>query len=231
MYSSWVRSGICALAAVALFGAFPAGAAENDGTKTVAEQLNERTKTPQPVPENKTGLSDSAVRVMTSYAFSILPDEARGPDGKMVKLDKSDPKKFLIPVDDARGVIRAAMRSAYAEICGLPELEQQNFVTLMDGEQRRNIWSLEQMQFINALHMFAVSYFTGNLKIKEEAAKGGDAASKATGAQADAFTPKKPSCTPEKKQMVTEDINEYIRSAQSQPSVATPAAPNNAGAN
>ncbi len=60
----------------------------------------QRTKPAAPEAQQKGGLSDSAVRVLMTYAFSIIPEEQPGPDGKPVKLDKSDPNKFLIP--DAR---------------------------------------------------------------------------------------------------------------------------------
>ena len=56
-----------------------------------------------------------------TYAFSVIPEQQPGPDGKPVKVDKTDPKVFLIPDEDARRVIRAATRSAYAEACELRE--------------------------------------------------------------------------------------------------------------
>ena len=53
----------------------------------------------------------------------------------MVKLDKSDPNKYLIPLDDARHVIRVATRSAYAEVCQLFELEKANFDAMIRTER------------------------------------------------------------------------------------------------
>ena len=38
----------------------------------------------------------------------------------------------------------------------------------MKGEEARKVWSHEQLMFINALHMFSVSYFTGNISMTEE---------------------------------------------------------------
>src|SRR5262249_61570170 len=73
------------------------------------------------------GLSDSAVRVLMTYALSIIPDDYPGPDGKPIKVQKDDPNKFVIPVEDARRIIRAATRSAYAEVCDLKDLERANF--------------------------------------------------------------------------------------------------------
>ena len=85
-----------------------------------------------------------------------------------MKLDKSDPNKYLIPLDDARSVIKVATRSAYAEACDLHELEKANFDALMRNEQARLVWSTDQMLFIQALHTFATSYFAGNVKITEQ---------------------------------------------------------------
>src|SRR5262249_59712648 len=48
---------------------------------------------------------------------------------------------------------------------GLPDLERAHYETLMRGEQEKKVWSHDQMLLINALHIFAVSYFTGSVKI------------------------------------------------------------------
>ncbi len=68
-------------------------------------------------------------------------------------------------------MIRAATRSAYAEVCELPELGRANFETMMKSEEAKT-WTVEQLLMINALHMFSVSYFTGNIKITEGRADG-----------------------------------------------------------
>jgi hypothetical protein len=215
-------------------------AAENDGVRPVAETLVPRAAAPAAPSggEDKSKLSDSAVRVLMTYAFSIIPDEIDGPDGKKIKVDRASPNAFMIPVEDARKVIRVATRSAYAEVCGLPELERANYLTLVKGEEDRKIWSDNQMIFIKALHMFSVSYFTGNIKIKEEPAEP-DAADQAPPqagpVQADllddpvtqeeearaanppAFSPKRPECSPDQKDKVTKAINAYVQSANAAP--------------
>jgi hypothetical protein len=184
-----------------LLATMPLRAADTTGVRTVAEELDKRSKAPDASAPDANGgaskdkLSDSSVRVMSTFAWSILPEEYPGPDGKKIKIDKSDPTKFLIPVDDARRIIRVATRSAYAEVCKLPELEKANYEKMMQGEAGRKTWSKEQMIFINFLHMFAVSYFTGDMKITED--KAGD---KATNAAAPAVpglsvTPPNPGAT------------------------------------
>ena len=247
----WIQWGGAAAAAVlALLTGAPLRAADDSGVRPVAEELGQRTK-PAAAPEGgqKGGLSDSAVRVLMTYAFSIIPDEAPGADGKAFKVDKSDPNKFLIPTEDARRVIRVATRSAYAEVCELRDLERANYQTLMKGEEAKKVWTREQMLAINALHMFAVSYFTGDIKIttKEEGdaadqplqadpaasaapavpATGADATAVAkngaspqanaadqAGAGTEVIAPKRPECSAEQKQKVTNAINAYVQTAK-----------------
>ena len=94
MSLAWFQWGGAATAAVlALLIGLPLAAAEDSGVRPVAEELGQRTKSAAaPESETKGGLSDSAVRVLMTYAFSIIPDQEPGPDGKPVKVDKSDPK-------------------------------------------------------------------------------------------------------------------------------------------
>ena len=246
---------VSAAAAFLLLAGSPVKAADKSDIRPVAETLGERAQTTAQQDEGQKGkLSDSAVRVLMTYAFSLVPDQAKGPDGKLVKVDKSVPNKFLIPVEEARGIIRAATRSAYAEVCGLPELGRANYQTLVKGEEGRKVWTPEQIMFIKSLHHFSVSYFTGNVQIKEapaepgatattppeagaataDAAKGPLAASDAEQAKAaaaaepstePAFTPKKPKCSPEQKQKVTQAINAYVQSASAAPAGDAKAAP------
>lgn len=237
------------LASILLAGS-PLKAADSGDIRPVAETLGARAQAAAPQSEGQKGkLSDSAVRVLMTYAFSLVPDQTKGPDGKTVKVDKSVPNKFLIPLDDARGVIRASTRSAYAEVCGLSELGRANYQTLVRGEEARKVWTPEQLMFIKSLHHFSVSYFTGNIQINDAPAQPGAATaltppeagapSAATpdaatappaapaGEQADAaaaaapsepaFTPKKPECSPEQKQKVTQAINAYVQSASAAP--------------
>ncbi|MGD0531523.1 MAG: hypothetical protein ABSA62_04385 [Methyloceanibacter sp.] len=236
MRVGWIQwSAAAAIAALPLLTGGPLRAADQTGVRTVAEELGKRTKTPDaPADAPKDKLSDSAVRVMSTFALSILPDQIPDSSGAMIKLDKSDPNKYLIPIEDARSVIRVATRSAYAEACNLPELEKANYETLIRGERARKVWNTDQMMFIKALHTFATSYFAGNVKITEQAADdqgkaqppgtSGEAAAKATEGPATTITGKKLSCSPEQKEKVTQAIGAYVQSAPpAAPQAATPA--------
>jgi len=197
-----------------------AGAAETAGTALIAaDELDKRSKQGAGTPSQSKGMSDSAVRVLMTYAFSIIPDDFKGPDGKPIKVDRSDPKPYLIPSDDARRVIRAATRSAYAEVCELPELGRANFDTLIKGEEARASWSPEQIQMINALYVFSVSYFTGNIKItaKEEPADPPADGAPAEAAAETIISAEAPKCPPAQKQKVINAINAYVQGSKTAP--------------
>src|SRR6185437_14511423 len=159
--------GGAAAALLALLTTAPLQAADNSGVRPVADELGQRAAAATVTPEaqQKGGLSDSAVRVLLTYAFSIIPETQNGPDGKPVKVDKSDPNVFLIPDADARRIIRAATRSAYAQACQLDQLARENYNALMQTEMAKKVWSDQQILMINALHMFSASYFSGDAKI------------------------------------------------------------------
>ena len=178
------------------------------------------------------------MRVLLTYAFSIIPETQTGPDGKPVKVDKSDPNVFLIPDADARRIIRAATRSAFAQACELDDLARANYNTLMQTETAKKIWSDQQLLMINALHMFSASYFSGNVKISEAPdqrrpprASEGDAPARRDGQGTDLVAPKRPDCPPEQKQKVINSITAYVQSAKAAPPAPSPAVPASSGAN
>ena len=229
MRVAWIEWSWAALTvALALLAGGPLKAADDTGVHYVAEELGNRTKPADAGQGASKGLSDSAVRVMSTFALSIVPDQVPlGPGGQMIKLDKSDPNKYLIPVDDARQIIRVATRSAYAEVCKLPELEKANFDAMIRGEKARG-WTAQQMMFIHALHTFATSYFAGNVKITEsyadqsgslakEGAAAANAAKDAAKDGATTITTKKLECAPGQKEKVTTAINTYVQSAPPAP--------------
>src|SRR6476661_11221360 len=185
MRVAWIEwSGAALTAVLALLAGGPLNAADQSGVHYVAEELGNRTKPAGAAQGAPKGLSDSAVRVMSTFALSIVPDQVpAGPGRQMVKLDKSDPNKYLIPLDDARRVIRVATRSAYAEVCQLLDFEKANLDALIRSE-RAHGWTPDQMMFIKALHTFATSYFTGNVKITEQADNPDKAAKPKEGAPA-----------------------------------------------
>ncbi len=225
MQKTWLVGSSVAAAALALMLGTPLKAADQSGVKPVAEELGQRTK---PSGSGR-GLSDSSVRVMSMWAWSIMPEEAPDASGKTVKIDKSNRDLYVVPVEDARRVIRVAMRSAYADACDLRELGLANYKTLIRGEQARKVWSSEQLMYINFLHIWSVSYFTGNFSMDEEKDEGGAAPAAANaeagGKQADGFKPKKLVCPPEQKEKVARAIKTYTRAAKAPAPAKAPQAP------
>jgi hypothetical protein len=218
-----------AIAVLVLLAGSTARAADEGGVRTVAEELGPRTKPAAPEAQQKGGLSDSGVRVLMTYAFSVIPEEHTGPDGKPVKLDKADPNKFLIPDADARRVIRAATRSAYAAACELPDLAEANYQALMRSEGAKKVWTEQQLLMVKALYLFSADFFTGNVKISETDASADPGAGEASppkeaapGQETSLVTPKRPQCPPEQKQKVVAAINAYV---QSVPAAAPAPAP------
>jgi len=189
-------------------------------TILAAEELTQRSK--QPAPSKSGGMSDRGVRTMTSYASWLIPDEIKGPDGNPVKVDKSDPAKFAIPIDSARRAIRAATRSAYADVCSLPEISQANFQTMMANErsQYSNL-TQEQILMLETLHVFATSFFAGRAAVPIEAGSApagwqDKLLDEGDGAPQQLKAPPVPECPPERKQQVEAAIKAYVASAQSQ---------------
>jgi hypothetical protein len=232
MKFGWIECGsAAALVALALLAGNRSQAADQDGVRTVAEELGSRTRTAEaPADAPKDKLSDSAVRVMSTFALSILPDQIPDEKGQMVKIDKSNPNLYLIPIDDARHIIRVATRSAYAEVCNLLELEKANYNTLMRTEEVRDVWTQQQMMFIRALHTFATSYFAGNVKITEQPAddasanaKDGVAAADAANGESKTITSKKLVCTDEQRAKVTQAITAYVATGPKAPPAAAAA--------
>jgi len=189
-------------------------------TAIATEELAQRSK--QPAPSKSGGLSDRGVRTMTSYASWLLPDNIKGPDGKPVKVDKSDPKKFVIPIDSARRAIQAATRSAYADVCGLPQLAQANFEKMMANERTRYAdLTQEQILMIETLHVFATSFFAGRAAVPIEADSAPAGWQDKVLEEGDAppqqlKAPPAPECPPERKQQVEAAINAYVASAEAQ---------------
>jgi hypothetical protein len=183
-----------AIAAVAMVMAFPqcaAAAAEPD----------------------KSDLSEKSVRVITGFALTTIPSEVRQSDGSVMKIDKSDVSKIILPYDDAKHVIKAAWLSAKAQECDMAEVQTDNYHKLMHEEQAKNKWTKEQLLFINRLHLFTVMWLTGNVRFSEK--DGQKEATPMSEAEiAAAAKAKERVCTDDEKEKIKTSIDSFWKSAQ-----------------
>lgn len=159
--------------------------------------------------EQSQELSAKSVKLITGFALTTIPSEIKQADGKVLKIDRNDLDKILVPLEDARRIIMTARNSAHAQICDMPELQAENYLALMRGEQAKDKWTPEQMLFINRLHLFTVMWLTGNVRFleKEDGQKEPQVISEPDKAE-------KKTCTEEEKASVRTNIEAYLKSAQ-----------------
>ncbi|WP_147361459.1 hypothetical protein [Dichotomicrobium thermohalophilum] len=153
-------------------------------------------------------LSEKTVNVITGFALTTIPSEIKRPDGSVMKIDKSDLSKIVVPVDDARRVIKVARLSAHAQMCDLPQLQAQNYLTMMRQERAKDKWTEEQLLFINRLHLFTVMWLSGNVRFVDK----GDG-SKEPEIISDPDESKN-ECTEEDRKQVRAAIENYLKQAK-----------------
>ena len=149
-----------------------------------------------------------SVKLITGFALTTIPSEIKQPDGKVLKIDRSNLDRILVPLEDARRIIMTARNSAHAQMCDLPELQAENYLALMRSEQAKKKWSQEQMLFINRLHLFTVMWLTGNVKFLEKDGK------KEPTVISEPDKGEKKACTPEEKEAVKSNIEAFLKSIQ-----------------
>ena len=151
-------------------------------------------------------LSDKSVRVLMTYAWSLVPSKFTTPNGKVIITDRSKPKLALVPLDVAREVIRVGRLSAFAQNCDLREAQIANYRTLMRVEREKKKWSDQQILFINQLHLLTVMWLTGHAKV---VSKGDNKAEKKVERS---VKHKKPVCDKTRKGQIVEAIARYVKS-------------------
>ncbi|MEM8743999.1 MAG: hypothetical protein AAGF14_05115 [Pseudomonadota bacterium] len=121
-------------------------------------------------PTEKKKPSDRAVRVIMGYAVAALPDSVQNRKGETVQLEREKhPEKFMIPIEDARRIIRYASLAARADLCGLKDLERKHYGNMMKRERADNKWTSYQFVFIDLLHTTTGLVMTGNVQAGDEA--------------------------------------------------------------
>lgn len=150
------------------------GGAAVASNSLVAQELKDRVA---PEKQEKKGPPDHTVTKIMSFALSGIPDELPDPTGKMVKVDRSDLKRFLVPMDDARRIIRQAYLLSRAGLCGLDELRRKHYEDVLLFEHKRKNdkgdkqWSEYQMTYIQSLMETTNTLMTGSYAVGDEAKK------------------------------------------------------------
>jgi len=153
-------------------------------------------------------LSLKSVKLITGFALTTIPSEIKQPDGKILKIDRSNLDKVLVPLEDARRVIMVARNSAHAQMCDLLDVQADNYLAMMNSERTKNKWTAEQLVFINRLHLFTVMWLSGNVKFLEKDGK------KEPQVISESKQAEKKTCTDAEKAQIKGAIEAYVKSTQ-----------------
>jgi hypothetical protein len=164
-------------------------------------------------------LSEKSVKTVMDYAWLQLPAQYTTKDGKTIITDKKNREPVMIPLEEAREIIKVGYRSAHAQICDLKEDQLNNRNSLVRREVDKKKWSDQQLLYIQQLHLTTVMLMTGTVKVIE----------KIDGK--DVVTDEKPGqkggCTDDQRVKVKEAIAAYVKAG---PSIAlTSMAPTSTG--
>lgn len=163
-------------------------------------------------------LSDKSVQTLMDYTWQIIPSIFRTPTGKVIQVDKKKPSEVVVPVDAAREVIRAATRSAHAQLCDMLDKQADNYNALMAREVAKKRWTEQQLLYITTLHRMTIHMVAGKVRVEE---KGADEMRIIL----EPLEPSKATCPDERKKQVTEIIAQYVAGAPKVRSEAPAAAP------
>ncbi len=150
-------------------------------------------------------LSDKSVRLLMAYAWGITPNKFTYPSGKTVTVDRAKPKQSMVPLDDARRIIKIGRLSAHAERCSLTNALLANFKTLVRTETKSKKWSEQQLLYIRNLHNFTVGFLNGNVKLIHDP----DSGEKKVVFEAPGIR-KADTCTDAEKNKISKLIGKYI---------------------
>ena len=117
--------------------------------------------------EAQKSINDKTVNFLMKTAFTLMPEVYTGPDGKKITFDKKKPKEILIPLDDARRIIRVGYRSAQAQKCDLKVMQTLNHNAMVKYESVFKNWSDKQKLYILRLHLFTIQFMTGSNLVED----------------------------------------------------------------
>ncbi len=151
-------------------------------------------------------LGDKTVSWLMHAAFGMLPDKFTTAEQKVITIDHTKPEDYLIPIEDAREVVKIAYNSARAQTCRLMEKQRDNYQALVKHQTDGGKWNEKQLLYIKQLHLFVVQFGTGSVKITQV---GDD--QKVETIPNEKLSTVKP-CTEDEKKALLEKIEAYVKS-------------------
>lgn len=151
-------------------------------------------------------ISDEQVKIIMDYAWAMVPPKFTDPGGGVIITDKKKRPENTVPIDVSRYVIRVAMLTSKAQICELPDDQVAAYRTMMKREKAKGKWTDQQLLFINMVHLFSASYFTGDREIFVNEKDG-----QREVLLGDKTKAKKPTCTEAEKKKVAEAIKNFVK--------------------
>jgi hypothetical protein len=110
-------------------------------------------------------ISETAVQTLVEYAWALTPERFTKPNGEVVIVDRKAMDKVMIPLDQARAVIRIGRLSAHTQNCDMKDEHAIAYRVFMQREDEKKKWTEQQMLFMNQLHLVTVMLLTGKLKV------------------------------------------------------------------
>ena len=152
-------------------------------------------------------LSDKSINTLMDYAWAITPAKFTLPSGKEIVVDLKNRAAAMVPIENAREVVRVGRLSANAQICGLREEQGANYQTLMARETAKAKWTDQQLLYINQLHLLTVMMLTGRVSV---VAREGEDKQVVVEDNSKEEPPKPPSCSDTERAKVAEQIKSYL---------------------
>lgn len=150
-------------------------------------------------------LSETSVKTLMNYAWTILPAKFTSPQNKTIEVDKSK-RDALVPVEVARDVIKVGYMSAQAQLCDMLEDQAANYDAMMAREIDKKKWTDQQLLYITTLHRMTIHMAAGKLRVVE---KGTDELQ----ILLEPIEPSKDTCNDERRKRVKETIQAYVSGA------------------
>ncbi len=157
--------------------------------------------------------NDKVLNMLTKLAYSQVPAKIKNrKTGKMIELDKNNPKSIIIPIPDARRIIKVGYVSGKAQLCNIQPYQIALYQSMMKAETKSGKWNQAQLVYINKLHLMTVMMTTGQIAVKDGALTDSerDAAKKEVTAALKKKVTKKSSCSAKQLKEIKTTIENFV---------------------